>query len=137
MGFSEDPENRLWRNSKGLTLSGARQYTEHAFSFLIEGSRLPLLSRVRSLFASLRGKVLKEAFCDSQKKLIRDILEKGVMEKVFRKMDCHETASALFYCLRGMILAHISGDLEHQSKAGLSGNPGELFLNGLPRDKGP
>lgn len=80
-------------------------------------------------------KPLKKTFFDSQKKLIENILKRGIKQNVFRRMDCRETASALFYCLRGMILAQLSGDIEYQAKGRLRGNPCDLFLNGLLRDK--
>ncbi|MDA8174978.1 MAG: TetR/AcrR family transcriptional regulator [Nitrospiraceae bacterium] len=80
-------------------------------------------------------KPLKKAFFDAQKKLIADILERGIKQKVFRQMDCRETASALFYCLRGMILAQLSGELGYQAKGRLRGKPCELFLNGLLKNK--
>ncbi len=81
-------------------------------------------------------KPLKKAFFDSQKKLIADILKKGVREKVFRQMDCEATASALFYCLRGMILAQLSGDLgAADGPAAENKNPCELFLLGLLKDR--
>jgi AcrR family transcriptional regulator len=80
-------------------------------------------------------KPLKKAFFDSQKKLIADILEKGIRKRVFREMDCRATASVIFYCLRGMILAQLSGDLGDDA-AGRpeTSNPCELFLRGLLRD---
>lgn len=81
-------------------------------------------------------KPLKKAFFDSQKKLIADILEKGIRKKVFRKMDCRATASVLFYCLRGMILAQLSGDLVDDAEGRLeSRKPCDLFLHGLLRDR--
>lgn len=81
-------------------------------------------------------KPLKKAFFDSQKKLIADILEKGIRKKVFRKMDCRATASVLFYCLRGMILAQLSGDLGDDAQGRLEAwKPCDLFLRGLLRDR--
>jgi AcrR family transcriptional regulator len=81
-------------------------------------------------------KQLKKAFFDSQKKLIADILEKGVREKVFRKMDCTATASVIFYCLRGMVLAQLSGDLGSDAAGGLQmRKPCDLFLRGLLSDR--
>jgi AcrR family transcriptional regulator len=80
-------------------------------------------------------KPLKKAFFDSQKKLIADILEEGIRKKVFREMDCRATASVIFYCLRGMILAQLSGDLGDDAGGRLATrNPCELFLSGLLRD---
>ncbi len=80
-------------------------------------------------------KPLKKAFFDSQKKLIADILEKGIRKKVFRKMDCGATASVIFYCLRGMILARLSGDLGDDAEGRLeTRKPCELFLRGLLSD---
>ncbi len=82
-------------------------------------------------------KPIKKAFFDSQKKLIADILEKGVREKIFRQMDCQATASVLFYCLRGMILAQLSGDLTNGAPdmTGEGKNACGLFLLGLLRDR--
>jgi AcrR family transcriptional regulator len=78
---------------------------------------------------------LKKVFFDSQKKLIADILENGVKKKVFRKMDCRATASVIFYCLRGMILAQLSGDLGEDADGRLEARkPFELFLRGLLRE---
>ena len=78
---------------------------------------------------------LKKAFFDSQKKLIADILEKGVRQKVFRKMDCDATASVIFYCIRGMILAQLSGDPGEDAGGKLEARkPCDLFLRGLLRD---
>ncbi len=75
---------------------------------------------------------LKKAFFDSQKKLIADILKRGVRKRVFRKMDCDATASVIFYCLRGMILAQLSGDLGDDAGGRLeTRKPCELFLGGL------
>lgn len=80
-------------------------------------------------------KPLKKAFFDSQKKLIADILKKGVREKVFRKMDCDATASVIFYCIRGMILAQLSGDLGDDARGRIeTRKPCDLFLRGLLRD---
>jgi AcrR family transcriptional regulator len=77
-------------------------------------------------------KPLKKAFFDSQKKLIADILGKGIRKKIFRKMDCAATASVIFYCLRGMILAQLSGDLGDDGQGRPeTGKPCELFLRGL------
>ncbi len=81
-------------------------------------------------------KPLKRAFFDSQKRLIADILEKGVRKKIFRKMDCQATASVIFYCLRGMILAQLSGDLRADAHGRLkTRKPWEFFLMGLLRDR--
>jgi AcrR family transcriptional regulator len=81
-------------------------------------------------------KPLKRAFFDSQKRLIADILEKGVRKKIFRKMDCRATASVIFYCLRGMILAQLSGDLRADARDRLeTGKPCELFLMGLLNER--
>jgi AcrR family transcriptional regulator len=81
-------------------------------------------------------KPLKKAFFDSQKRLIEDILEKGAREKVFRKMDCQATAAVLFYCLRGMVLAQLSGDLGDAASGSLQARkPFDLFLHGLLRDR--
>jgi AcrR family transcriptional regulator len=81
-------------------------------------------------------KPLKRAFFDSQKRLIADILEKGVRKKIFRKMDCRATASVIFYCLRGMILAQLSGDLGADARDRLeTGKPCELFLMGLLNER--
>jgi AcrR family transcriptional regulator len=81
-------------------------------------------------------KPLKKAFFDSQKKLIADILEKGIRKKVFRKMDCGAMASVIFYCLRGMILAQLSGDLGDDAGGRLeTRKPCELFLRGLLKDR--
>jgi AcrR family transcriptional regulator len=78
---------------------------------------------------------LKKAFFDSQKKLIADILENGMRKKVFRKMDSRATASVIFYCLRGMILAQLSGDLgDDAGGRPETRKPCDLFLRGLLRD---
>jgi AcrR family transcriptional regulator len=81
-------------------------------------------------------KPMKKAFFDSQKKLIEDILEKGTKKRVFREMDCRATAAVLFYCLRGMILAQLSGDLNDAASGSVEARkPSELFLRGLLRDR--
>ncbi|MEJ2696699.1 MAG: TetR/AcrR family transcriptional regulator [Candidatus Sulfobium sp.] len=81
-------------------------------------------------------KPLKKAFFDSQKRLISDILKKGVRKKVFRKMDCDATASVIFYCLRGMILAQLSGDLgDDAGGRPATRKPCDLFLRGLLADR--
>ena len=78
---------------------------------------------------------LKRAFFDSQKKLIADILKKGVKRRVFRNMDCDATASVIFYCLRGMILAQLSGDLGNDAMGRLEMEKlFDLFLRGLLSD---
>jgi AcrR family transcriptional regulator len=54
----------------------------------------------------------RNTFYLSQKSLIADILKKGVNKGIFRKLDCEKTADIIISCLKGLMLAYLSGEIE-------------------------
>jgi AcrR family transcriptional regulator len=76
-------------------------------------------------------KPLKKEFFGVQKRLIADILHKGVECEVFRDMDCDEAAGVILSCLRGVMLAYLSGEIRSMKNHGEALY--EMILRGIRR----
>lgn len=74
---------------------------------------------------------LKKAFFKFQKQLIKDILQRGVKEGKLKKIDCDETADVVLFCIRGAILAYLSGEIKTLKKHGEGLY--EMILHGIRR----
>jgi AcrR family transcriptional regulator len=74
-------------------------------------------------------KPLKKAFFLSQRKLVADILRKGVEQGIFKGIKCEDTADIILLTLRGAILAHLSGEVRSMKKCG--DLLYEVILNGI------
>ena len=61
-------------------------------------------------------KPLKKAFFKYQKQLIKDILQQGMSEGKLKKIDCDETADVILFCIRGAMLAYLSGEIKTLKK---------------------
>lgn len=77
-------------------------------------------------------KTLKKTFFDSQKKLVIDILKKGVTEGIFKDINCKETAEVILFSLRGAILDYLFGQISDLKKYGKTLY--RLILNGIRRN---
>lgn len=74
---------------------------------------------------------LKRDFFKTQHKIIKDILVAGVKKGIFRPMDCKDTASMIFACIRGVILLKLVfgvGDVRVMSESLF-----KLITNGIKR----
>jgi len=76
-------------------------------------------------------KPLKKAFFKSQKQLIKDILQRGMKQGKLKKIDCDETADVVLFCIRGAMLAYLSGEIKTLKKHGEGLY--EVILNGIRR----
>lgn len=76
-------------------------------------------------------KPLKKAFFRYQKQLIRDILQRGVRQGTIRKIDCDETAEVVMFCIRGAMLAYLSGEIKTLKRHG--NGLYEMILHGIRR----
>ncbi len=74
---------------------------------------------------------LKRNFFNSQQKILRKVLKRGIKEKLFRPMDTKETALMLFASLRGTVMMKLVfgvGDVNTMSNSLF-----KLVLNGIRR----
>ena len=76
-------------------------------------------------------KPLKKAFFKSQKQLIKDILQRGMKQGKLKKIDCDETADVVLFCIRGAMLAYLSGEIKTLKKHGEGLY--KMILNGIRR----
>ncbi len=100
-------------------------YMEHALK------RTKMLSANIKEYDLALKKPLKKAFFKFQKQLIKDILQRGMKEGKLKKIDCDETAEVVIFCIRGAMLAYLSGEIKTLKKhgAGLY----EMILHGIRR----
>jgi len=73
-------------------------------------------------------KPLKELFLGSQYKIIRGILQDGMDNGVFKKMEIDRAAPVLFSCVRGLVLSYLS---EGQAVGSQSETLYEILLHGI------
>jgi AcrR family transcriptional regulator len=76
-------------------------------------------------------KPLKKAFFKFQKQLIKDILQRGMKEGTFKKIDCNETADIVLFSIRGAMLSYLSGEIRTLKKHGEALY--EMILHGIRR----
>jgi TetR/AcrR family fatty acid metabolism transcriptional regulator len=75
---------------------------------------------------------LKKNFFDSQQKILREVLNRGVKEKLFRPMDTKEIALMIFAGVRGTVMMKLVfgvGDANTMSNSLF-----KLVLNGIRKD---
>ncbi|MEW6326571.1 MAG: TetR/AcrR family transcriptional regulator [Thermodesulfobacteriota bacterium] len=77
-------------------------------------------------------KNLKKTFFDSQERLVTDILKKGVMEGIFKDINCEETAEVILFSLRGATMDYLFGQVSDLKKYGQTLY--QLILNGIRRE---
>jgi AcrR family transcriptional regulator len=76
-------------------------------------------------------KPLKKAFFKFQKQLIKDILQRGMQEGKLKRIDCDETADVILFCIRGAMLAYLSGEIKTLKRHG--DGLYEMILHGIRR----
>ncbi len=75
---------------------------------------------------------LKRNFFNSQQKILREVLKRGIKEKLFRPMDTREMALMIFASLRGAVMMKLvfgTGDANTMSNSLF-----KLILNGIRKD---
>lgn len=93
------------------------------------------VTRTKMLSASIKEydlefkRPLRNAFFRSQRRLVADILKRGVRDGVFRPMDCDEVALVLVTSLRGAILGYLTVDITKPKV--YADTFFETFLNGI------
>jgi AcrR family transcriptional regulator len=75
---------------------------------------------------------LKKNFFNSQQKILREVLKRGVKEKLFRPMDASETALMIFASLRGVVMMKLVFGIGDANT--MSNSLFKLVLNGIRKD---